>query len=239
MNPIAGLLLIFLDIIVGAIVVAVFLIMVTIATMKDSGSIAKKAFIILLVYVLLAVGTTNFLLYCVEPAHYRNHKADDAISRAIYEATGGTEIYYEEKDITSKGVLNYRYLFYEENEEQLAKMLKAANTVIQEENSPKIEIVCCVRIPSSGSEPVLSLSNYSDAEQEKAEYPSLQKLWIRGTAVSQTIYNIPETYQNLQGIKYLEICDNMSIITERDNIDWHEYFPDLETLEIIPEEPYN
>ena len=169
--------------------------------------------------------------------YYQNRKPDDSISRAIYEALQGTEIYYEEKDITSKGVLNYRYLFYEENEDQLEKMLKAVNTVMQQEEiSTKIHITCCAAIAGGGSEPVLSLQNYSDAEQEKAEYPSLQKLWIRGASVSNTIYNIPETYRDLQGIYYLEICDTMVTITERDKIDWYEYFPDLETLEIIPVE---
>ena len=240
MNPIAGLIIILLDCVAGPIIVAAFLIMMTIAAMKKRGSIAKKAFTILLVYVLFTVGINIFAQYLPESNNYRNRKPDDSISRTIYENLQGTEIYYEEKVITSKGVLNYRYLFYEENEDQLEKMLKAVNTIIQQEKiSSKINITCCAAISGEGSEPVLSLENYSDAEQEKADYPSLQKLWIRGTTVSKTIYNIPETYRDLQGIKYVEICDNMAAITERDNIDWYEYFPDLETLEIIPKETDN
>lgn len=132
-------------------------------------------------------------------------------------------------------------MFYEENEDQLGKMLEAANAVIQQEEiNIKIKITCIIAIYNCGSEPVLSLNNYSDAKQENAEYPSLQKLWIKGSSIrSTTIYNTPDTYQDLQGIKYLEIYGDMAKSTTKNKIDWYEYLPDLETLEIIPEETHN
>ena len=209
MNPIAGLIIILLDCVAGPIIVAAFLIMMTIAAMKNNGSIAKKAFIVLLVYVLLAVTINIYMLYFWNPSPYRNKKADDAISRAIYEATGGKEIYYQEKDISSEGVTHYEYIFYKENEGQLEKMLKAADAVIQQDKiCAKISITCRVMIFSHGSEFALSLDNYSDAELENADYPSLQYLWINGGSVNHTtIYNIPETYRGLQGIKYLKLSE--------------------------------
>ena len=240
-NPTVMLLVFLLDFIVGPIIVIAFLMMMTIAAMKARGSIAKKAFIILLVYVLFTVGINIFAQYLAESDNYRNRKPDDSISLAIYEALEGTKVYYDEKVTTSEGILNYSYVFYEENEEQLGKLLEAANAVIQQEEiNIKIEITCSIAIYNCGSEPVLSLNNYSDAKQENAEYPSLQKLWIKGSSIrSTTIYNTPETYQNLQGIKYIEIYGDMAKITTKNKIDWYEYLPDLETLEIIPEETHN
>ena len=240
MNPLAGLLIFLLDFVAGPIIVASFLIMMTIAAMKDRGSIAKKAFIVLLVYVLFAVIINIYMLYFWNPSPYRNKKADDALSHAIYEATGGKEIYYRGKNIHHDKAILYEYLFYEEQNGQLATMLDAANTALQSDTNGKTMIACYVPFPG-GSTSVFSISNYiyTGSESTQAESSTLYSLRICGTNIVNTIYNDPETYRGLQGIKHLEVSFYMATITERDNINWYQYFPDLETLEIIPEETDN
>ena len=240
MNPLAGLLIFLLDFVAGPIIVAAFLIMMTIAAMKKRGSIAKKAFIILLAYVLFAVIINIYMLYFWNPSPYRNKKADDALSRAIYEATGGKEIYYNKKSIGYDKSISYQYLFYEEQNGQLATMLDAANAALQANTTEKTMIMCFVPLPG-GASSVLSVSNYiyTGSENTQVASSTLYSLRIWGTDFVDTIYNDPETYRGLHGIKHLEISSHMATITERDNIDWYEYFPDLETLEIIPKETDN
>lgn len=170
------------------------------------------------------------------PHPYENKKADDAISRAIYEAMG-EELYYLNKSVTSDNVIGYRYLFYEEREGQLLTLQTVVNTVIQQEEiTGKIAITCCVIPPGDrGSAPVVSLSNYDDAGKETAEYAALQKLWIRRTNFD-TMYDDPSAYKGLPDIKYLEICSDMAAVAQREKIDWYEYFPELETLKVFEKE---
>ncbi|MDE6015626.1 MAG: hypothetical protein K2H41_08045 [Acetatifactor sp.] len=178
---------------------------------------------------------------CGAGAHYYNKKANDSISTAIYQELG-EDIYYQGKYVTdTDNVTVYEYLFFEEQDGQLANLLKTINAVLQQQGSKdKLAIMCFVKIPG-GLASVCRLDNYSDnREGISAENPSIQNLRIWGASdIPYTIYNNPAVYSDLQDIKHLTISYDMATITERDNIDWHEYFPDLETLEIIPEEPYN
>lgn len=170
-------------------------------------------------------------------AHYSNQKADDAISRAIYEKMGGKEVYYQGKEIMEDETICYEYLMYKEQENQLTQMIEAVNEVIQQEDiEDSILLICCVPIPG-GDMPVLALSNFSAGDQNVINYTKMQSLEICGSDIRvSTIYNNPATYSGLQEIQYLEISGEMARITEKEGIDWHEYWPDLQTLEIISEE---
>lgn len=86
---------------------------------------------------------------------------------------------------------------------------------------------------------MLQLKNFSNKSTKESDYVTMQKLCICGSGITldrESIYNNPATYSSLSGIKYLEVSGELAKITEQEDIDWYEYFPDLETLEVITEE---
>lgn len=174
---------------------------------------------------------------CNDPNRHPDTKPNDDISRTIYEVVREDEIYYIEKETISNGITRYDFLIYKEREGQLLKLIKAANDAIREqETEEKILIVCNLYLPG-GWGPVMTLRNYSDEKDTKAKYQDLQISEIMGKSIkNNSIYNLPETYRDLPGIKHLIVSEDMADITERDNVDWNEYFPELESLEIISKE---
>lgn len=189
----------------------------------------KKSNIIFLIIVIL--------LFCCGCSDYSNVKADDTFSKAMYEKLGAEEIYYNGKSVSTSNVTCYKYLMYIEYEGQLEQIVEAANEVLLDLSATdKIAIRCSVVFDScGGSSSVFVLKNYSDEEKPEADYQTFQRCNIWGSDLVETIYNDPATYYNLPGIKELIIEGKMSEITEEQNIDWTEYYPDLEVLDIVPQ----
>lgn len=176
----------------------------------------------------------SFLLGCGPPQNYSNQRANDVISKAIYKELGGEQIYYQGKEAWEDNVICYQYILHEEEPDQLERMLEAVNTAIQQEGiEDKISIKGWGRIAGNGLETLFVLQNYSDTKNEQADYKTMKKLVIVGARVQQgSMYNDPATYKDLPGIVDLEVDWEMAEKTEREGIDWYEYFPELEKLEV-------
>lgn len=169
--------------------------------------------------------------------HHRhsNRKADDEISRAIYEAVGGKEIYYHGKDESETNVIYYAYLIHTEDHEKVEKVIETVNRMLEQKQiDGKISI--CFRWPfqENASEPLFGLSNFCDEDSKTPEYAKLQSLWITGAeSGDETIYNIPSTYKTFQDIKYLEVSEKIQKAAEEEGVDWYEYWPELEGVEVL------
>lgn len=211
--------------------------------MKKFLSITKKAALVILACVqamavigsLLIAAGFLYVDYFQKP---HNKKADDEISRAVYEAVGAKEIYYQGKSEGKSGNTTIYYAFHVRKEKTgLAEEAVAAiNTVLEQENiSSNISVQFMEEIPG-GQEPLFGLCNYIDYKNPSADYGKLQYLWIYGTRhrTQDSIYNDPETYENIPDIRYLKVSEKIQKAADEKGIDWHEYWPELETIEVIP-----
>lgn len=46
-------------------------------------------------------------------------------------------------------------------------------------------------------------------------------------------YSNPATYKNIEGIRYLEVSHYMQKMANINNIDWNEYWPELESITLL------
>ncbi|MCM1535769.1 MAG: hypothetical protein NC126_07610 [Clostridium sp.] len=163
-----------------------------------------------------------------------NHRADDTISRAVYKAVGAKELYYEGQREENVNIVRYDYYINKEKEGLAEEVIDAVNVVLEQEKTKnKIAIPFIEEIPGAG-EPMFIIRNYIYAESFSADYEKLQYLWILGTDVGmqESIYNDPETYKNFPDIRYLRVSPKIQKAADEAGIDWYEYWPDLETVEV-------
>ena len=165
---------------------------------------------------------------------YHNKKADDDISKAIYEAAG-EDVYYCGKNDVSQGQLSYEYLIMEEREDLLQDVVSAVNETIEEKGiADKVDILLHYEIPG-GMGMSIRLCNYSD---DKLTYPDcngLQRLASGGykEEVNTDFYNNPNSYIAITNIKYLKVRKSIHERAEAEGIDWYEYWPELESVEVF------
>ncbi|MCM1186166.1 MAG: hypothetical protein NC345_06495 [Lachnospira sp.] len=183
------------------------------------------------------------LLGCGRPVSKYNHKADDVISHAVYKAIGAKELYYQGKDEDRAGTITY-YEFYihKEKEGVIEEAVSAINTVLeQEKTSHNISVQFKERMAggyATGCETLFRLGNFMDNDSSSAVYGKLQYLCIWGTnrGNQESIYNDPETYKNFPDIRYLRVSPKIQKAADEAGIDWYEYWPDLETVEVYSSE---
>ncbi|MBD5523579.1 MAG: hypothetical protein HDR04_04015 [Lachnospiraceae bacterium] len=166
-----------------------------------------------------------------------NENPDDDISRAIYEAVGRKKVHYYGKKTSESGekaVYKYTVNDYED-ENLLADMVEAANTVMKEkEMTEKIDLAILEKM-AGGTEGMVSLCNYYEYEDENQQYETLQCLRISGSKHSNkgSLYNKASTYINLPDIKSLVVSEKIDQNAEEEGIDWYEIWPDLEYYKVL------
>ena len=82
-----------------------------------------------------------------------------------------------------------------------------------------------------GSGQCIELSNYSDYKLEDPDYEGLQVLTITG--FSDCIFDEPSIYMDLPNIKYLQVSERVQKKAYDQGIDWYDYWPDLESVEVF------
>ncbi|MDE7177563.1 MAG: hypothetical protein K2O59_07065 [Lachnospiraceae bacterium] len=172
--------------------------------------------------------------------HEVNKRPDDDISEAIYEAVGSEKVYYYGKSSEHpEDTAIYQYLVHDYKDENvLAGMLEAANTVMEErETTDKIILDLREETPGAGAESVVSLCTYYESEDGYELYGSFQNLYIYGTKRSnmsgRSPYDKVSTYINLPDIKSLVVSKKIAQSAEEEGIDWYEIWPDLEYYEVL------
>ena len=116
----------------------------------------------------------------------------------------------------------------------IGNIVNAVNDTIKEEElRQKICIQLYQRDESSRTELVLSICNYSSDELEYPDFEGLQKAVIMGSKYDDYKYSSPVTYSLLPNIKYLCVSEQMQKIAKELDIDWYDYWQDLESVEVF------
>lgn len=167
---------------------------------------------------------------------YDNEKANDIISQAVYESLGGDDLFYQHTKETSD-ICYYYYIIAKEEPQVIYDLVLEINEVIEQENiNSKICLQCGTQVPG-GLVADLAFTNYSDDTLEKPDYQVLKKLIARYPDVSgSTLFTDPKIYTVLDDIRYLEIDEQLQQKAEEEGIDWYEYWPNLEKIDIIAKE---
>ena len=165
--------------------------------------------------------------------NYHNKKADDSISKAIYEAVG-EDVYYYGQEYESEEELSYTYLIWEERDNLLQDVVSAVNETIEKEGITNNVAVCFKYELPGGMGSLAELRNYSDNELAFPDCDGLQRLIITGKdyEYDSDYYNNPNSYITIPNIKYLKIWDNIHERAVAEGIDWREIWPELEYLEV-------
>lgn len=182
-------------------------------------------YILCAVLLLVVSWITNYFEHC-------NFKADDAISRTVYETVGAKELRYRGKATTRQ---YYTYHIDKEKEGTAEEAVEAINEVMEQKvTSHKISISFYKEFVRGAYEPLFIVGNYTDGYSSSANYEKLQYLCILGTnhGSEKSIYNDPETYKNFPDIQYLEVSEKIQKAADEAGIDWYEYWPDLKTVEV-------
>ena len=167
--------------------------------------------------------------------HEVNKRPDDDISEAIYEAVGSEKVYcYGKSSEHPEDTAIYQYLVHDYKDENvLADMLEAANTVMEEKKATdKIILTLWEKTTGGGYEAVASLHTYYENEDGCVQYGSFQNLIIQGTEHPDmpdcNPYDKVSTYINLPDIKSLAVSKKIAQRAEEEGIDWYEIWPDLD-----------
>ena len=194
------------------------------------------------IVIFLSVTIVIFLTACGGGyVRYKNHKADDVISKAIYEEFGD-DIYYQGKRDSSNVDLLYMYLLRTEDAELMLKLVSTVNEVIEQEDiTDKVEICCYAEIPG-GWATIVIFSNFSNEKLESADYQGLQGMTLVGDkhslagAREDYFYDNPSLYTNIPNIRSLVTYEKIQGKAEAQGIDWYECWPELETFEVYTRE---
>ena len=163
----------------------------------------------------------------------QNQEPDDAISESISKVIDNDEIYYLGKQVTQSNIVFYEYVIRYEEVGQIEQIAQAVNEVIKvNPKNEKLSIKCMVEVPGGGALWAASVKNYTEETEEIVSGNALQVLIIND-GVDGSIFNEPSTYANIKGIKRLELYPEMNQRAEKQGIDWYDYWPELESIEVL------
>lgn len=167
---------------------------------------------------------------CGYPEH-KNYKANDELSKAVYEAVG-EDIYYQYKKKEENGILEYEFCVENENEESLYKFIDIVDDNLAHREDKVMVILGCY-IPG-GTQYVMRISNYSDKSLEKADLQGAGSVYAIYTDIeSSELFNNPEIYTHFKDVRYFAIDKKLQNIAEEKGIDWYQVWDNLESFEIV------
>lgn len=165
----------------------------------------------------------------------KNQKADDDISKAIYEKTG-KKVHYKGKENKSGYEVWYNYLIRDSKDENLlSDIVETVNLQLEESDMDKTIVIVIWEEISGGRIMVAKLSNNDNGKINRFHNQYLNYLVIRGNNRYST-YSQASSYINLEGIEYLEVIEDVNRNAEEEGIDWYEVFPDLQGYEVFKQD---
>ena len=183
----------------------------------------KIAIISIVLYVVLSI----LLCGCGGYVNYKNKKADDELSKQIYEKLGEDVYYISKRD--SQGTKGYDFLLKKEDKEIVKEFMLVVDGVLSQNGEKTIVYLTC-EIPG-GLECLVLLENYSDDARDKADLAGAKRILVRYPEVSDCeVFKDPTIYTVLEDIQFLEIDEELQKIAEEQGIDWYEVWPTLEEM---------
>ena len=160
-------------------------------------------------------------------AHYKNKKADDELSKLVYERLG-EDFYYVSKE-ESQGIVCYDYLLKREDKEVVKEFMLTVDGALRQSREKTIVYLACY-IPG-GLENIVLLENFSANSLDNADLNGAKRILIRWPSVSNCeIFKDPEIYTVLEGVQILEIEKEMQDLADEKGIDWYQVWPTLEEM---------
>ena len=158
----------------------------------------------------------------------RNLKPDDDLSRAVHDAMAD-DFYYVGKEEGIDGVIIYEYEIKRKEGNAVTEFVNAINDYLIAEQE-KIMVIVFIEVPG-GLSSIFNLKNFSDSKLEKADYDGLYSLYIREAFDGPyEFFHDPSIYTGIEGIRKLNIGEEMQQKAEEEGIDWYAYWPDLEEV---------
>ena len=158
---------------------------------------------------------------------YKNKKADDDLSKRIYE-TFDEDIYYISKK-DSQGIQVYHFLLKKQDKEIVKKFIQIVDDELKRTDKKTI-----VRINNQVFDELESTSilmNYSDNSVEEADLGGAKRITIQYPVMSFCeIFMDPEIYMAIDEVCFLTIDNEMQKIAEEQGIDWYQVWPSLEEM---------
>lgn len=158
---------------------------------------------------------------------YKNKKADDELSKLVYE-TLGEDVYYVSNE-DSQGILVYNYLLKKQDKEVLKEFMLAVDVALSQ--SSEMIFVCMYYPVPGGLDSTFTLRNYSEDSLDKANLNGAKRIYIGYPNISECeLFKDMEIYTVLENVQFLYIEKEMQELAEEQGIDWYEVWPTLEEM---------
>lgn len=162
--------------------------------------------------------------------NFKNHKADDDLTKAVYEAAG-KDIYYIYKEEESD-ICTYEFYAENDNKESVRGFIEAVDSSLSHREDKVIIFLGCY-IPG-GMQYVMRIRNYSDTSLEKADLPGAGSVDAMSPDISGSdLFRDPEIYTYFKDVRYFKIDDELKKTADEKGIDWYQVWDNLESFEIV------
>ena len=171
--------------------------------------------------------------------HYsgNNLNPDDVFTESVKEKFGDSFRYNDHEESERYGSY-YTYEICDQYIETVTEFFEFANESFRGIDDKVTISVGIVQVEGLG-EP-FSLSNYSDESNDKADLEGLYNLHIVHLMFNHdSFWDDLSIYSKFKGIKYLTVTDIIQEQADEQGIDWYEYWPELENVEIIDTSQWN
>lgn len=166
--------------------------------------------------------------------NFKNHKADDDLTKAVYEAAG-EDIYYTGKsEANDNGYEIMSYEFYAENanKESVRSFIEIVDSSLSErEDKVAVDLGCYI---PGGMQYIMRIRNYSDSSVEKADLSGAGNVEAMLPDISgDDLFRDPEIYTYFKDVRYFKIDDKLQKTAEEKGIDWYKVWDNLENFEVF------
>lgn len=182
--------------------------------------IAIKCIILCVVFSILICG-------CGGHVNYKNKKADDDLSKLVYE-TLEEDVYYISKE-DYQGITCYDFLLKKEEKKVIMEFMLTIDEALSQ-SSEKTIVSMYYQIPG-GRESIITLRNCLDESLDEADLDGAKQIYIAYPDISECeLFKDPELYTVLEDVRFLYIEKGVQDLAEEQGIDWYEVWPTLEEM---------
>ncbi len=171
--------------------------------------------------------------------HYSGHnlKPDDEFSESVKEKFGDSFHYNAHKETERYGSY-YTFEIHDQSLEMVTDFYEFANEAFRGSDEKITVAVGIVQVEGLGVP--FSIRNYTDETIDEADLEGLYNLHITHLMFDHdSFWDDLSIYSSFTGIRYLTVTDIIQQQADEEGIDWYEFWPDLESVEVIDTSEWN
>ena len=171
--------------------------------------------------------------------HYtgRDLKPDDEFSESVKEKFGDSFHYNAHKETERYGSY-YTFEIHDQSLETVRNFYEFANESFLGRDEKITVAVGIVQVEGLGVP--FSIRNYTDETIDEADLEGLYNLHITHLMFDHdSFWDDLSIYSSFTGIRYLTVTDIIQQQADEEGIDWYEFWPDLESVEVIDTSEWN